>query len=550
MSGFNKRDKDGGMDLSWMGNSKTPPSWYPGCGVPIKEFATVVEVWETMTELKPKQRGGALAMRLGGKARTKAFKLGSAALMQEEVLADPGGQGRPPVAGQMSGVQVILAMLKTHYGEDEQKDVLDKLLKFFTCRRSRDEGHDDWKVRFEMVYEEAAGSGLALNITALTFLTMFWGGMSRPEMVNLLVPSEGKLPATDREQERLYAHMGRLKGFVGKSSPSEQAYFGRSSSGRKPFKPRSYDRGRSGSKGKGSHRHRSSTPGKGGRRSFKPRTFDRGRHFVMNSGSESDEPHDHDPSGDWYADGEHSQYSSDSDMPELGDDWRQEDEMSSSDSSSDAESSCSTDSDTREKIYATMKKHYQKKKGNPVGKDGKTYECHGCGSTEHMIRDCPKKPPHAHQTHAASSHQKDSRHDKSRDDRKPRKQHNRSSKKTHFAAIMLPQFDARDFEQLKPTLESAAIFNATELQGKAGIMPDSGAKVNVVGAKWLKRAEKNYLRRQGKKVQYYKSNPCVFTGVGGKTETSKIRAKMPILLGKVWGVFDRQVLPDSDLPAL
>ena len=124
-------------------------------------------------------------MRLGGKARTKAFKLGADVLSREQILPDPGGSGRPPIAGQASGVQEVLALIRKHYGEDEQKDVLDKLLRFFSCRRTRDESHDDWKVRFEMVYEEAKGSGLSLNITAMTFLTMFWGGMTRPEMVNL-----------------------------------------------------------------------------------------------------------------------------------------------------------------------------------------------------------------------------------------------------------------------------------------------------------------------------------------------------------------------------
>ena len=29
---------------------------------------------------------------------------------------------------------------------------------------------------------------------------------------------------------------------------------------------------------------------------------------------------------------------------------------------------------------------------NPKGKDGKTMECHNCGSDEHLIRDCPKQP--------------------------------------------------------------------------------------------------------------------------------------------------------------
>ena len=224
------------------------------------------------------------------------------------------------------------------------------------------------------------------------------------------------------------------------------------------------------------------------------------------------------------------------------------DEPERDESDSSDNESCSTDSEVRERIYATMKKHFSKKGKNPLGKDGKMYECHGCGSTEHLIADCPKKPPHSYKTHAAasSSHQ----HTSSRSKKPQKPQRNDKGRKTHFAAIMLPQFDVRDFESIKPTLKSAAIFNSTELQGKAGIMPDSGAKVNVVGARWLKRAEKNYLKAQGKKVQYYKSNPCTFTGVGGATEQSNTRAKMPIFLGNKWGIFDCQVLPDSDLPAL
>jgi hypothetical protein len=278
----------------------------------------VVEVWETVTELKPKQRGGALAMRLGGKARTKAFKLGADVLSLEEILPDLGGGGRPAIAGQKSGVQEVLSLIRKHYGEDEQKDVLDKLLRFFSCRRTRDESHDDWRVRFDMVYEEAKGSGLSLNVTALTFLTMYWGGMTRPDMVSLLVPSEGKLPTTEPEQERLYAHVGRMKGFVGKSTTSEQAYFGKQRPHRRP-KP-NFDRGRGRDRSKERFKRRPSTPK--GRRSFTPRrTFDRGRHFVLNSESENSEEEqsrDHDSTGDWYEDNGDGHDSDSSSMPELG----------------------------------------------------------------------------------------------------------------------------------------------------------------------------------------------------------------------------------------
>ena len=90
----------------------------------------------------------------------------------------------------------------------------------------------------------------------------------------------------------------------------------------------------------------------------------------------------------------------------------------------------------------------------------------------------------------------------------------------------------------------------TEFIEAGGIIPDIGAKDNVVGEYWLYRHERKFLKKHGYSIRYEKTRPESYSGIGGKAEVSLWKAYFPIRVGDGVGEFAAQVLPKSHVPAL
>ena len=184
-------------------NVKDPPHWSSDGPESWEDYEKRLDVWEVLSSKMPvSERGPALAQKLGGEAGKMALDLGAAVLSQ---LAEP-------ISGRLSGYDHLKTLLRNEYGAEEQNEVIDALMDFFTARRERNESMTDWKIRFNRILREAERHGAEINVLMKVFMYLYFGNVTKSDINNLLIPSKGKLPTDEEEEKDFLKHMKRTHG--------------------------------------------------------------------------------------------------------------------------------------------------------------------------------------------------------------------------------------------------------------------------------------------------------------------------------------------------
>ena len=144
------------INLEVMGSLKAPPAWSPDQDnqYPFRCWLTDVTMWAAAAarEVLPDQQGSAVALRLGGAARSLAREIPDVQL-RGGAIVDPGDGGG---ARQLTGLQLLLLILSQSFaplGDESELRATNYLLGFY---RKNSEDIDQTLSRFEVVRRRVA----------------------------------------------------------------------------------------------------------------------------------------------------------------------------------------------------------------------------------------------------------------------------------------------------------------------------------------------------------------------------------------------------------
>ena len=190
-----------------MASNRIPPSWNPQQErtYSFRKYRLDLELWVAATDMDAARQGPAIAMRLGGDARQLAHELGTAVLVQGQVVADAAGQ---PM--QITGVQVLLQELAARYAPLQQEEQLHAIHAIMSFRRHQGESTDDLCARFGIITQRATDvGGVNLPIPANSWILLNAMGTPRSQWPMLLAATGGALPATAPQFRAMVEYMRR-----------------------------------------------------------------------------------------------------------------------------------------------------------------------------------------------------------------------------------------------------------------------------------------------------------------------------------------------------
>jgi hypothetical protein len=125
--------------------------------------------------------------------------------------------------GMLNGVRVdgmtyIMNLLGERYGQLGEESRLRAIKDLMEFDRRPQERIDDLITRFEVTRQRAAeGGNLVMSVEGLTYKLLRACKVSDHQFMNLLLPTQGRLPQTDRELMNMFSALRRMGHVVEKS---------------------------------------------------------------------------------------------------------------------------------------------------------------------------------------------------------------------------------------------------------------------------------------------------------------------------------------------
>ena len=190
-----------------MASSRIPPAWSPDQerNYSFRQYREDVELWAAATDVDPARHGPVVAMRLGGDAKRLAFALGTPELANGRPFID--GAGQQAVE---PGLELLMRMLARNYAALAQEEELHSISALMGFRRRQAESTDECVGRFELVRHHAEQAGqVILPVSVQAWLLMSALGVSRDRWPLLLAPTLGALPSTQVQYNDMCQYIRR-----------------------------------------------------------------------------------------------------------------------------------------------------------------------------------------------------------------------------------------------------------------------------------------------------------------------------------------------------
>ena len=185
---------DGGEGAA---SSRIPPTWCVENDrrYPLRYYRQDLELWSASTDIEEHRKGPASLQRITGAARTILREMPILLLQQGQQVVDD--QGNPY---RITGLECLLRALERRYGalaEEVQIHAISELMQF---QRHSGESTDECLARFDVLLHRGNDiAGVAFSPPIRAWLTLTHLRIPRSAWVNLLVPTEGRLPTTEAE---------------------------------------------------------------------------------------------------------------------------------------------------------------------------------------------------------------------------------------------------------------------------------------------------------------------------------------------------------------
>lgn len=195
--------------------TKVPPYWEPGLEqeYPFRIWLQDLELWVYSTEVATERKGPSIALRLGGTAKALVREIPPATLAHGANRAvDPpqyNGQG-DPVMEHRSGVQVIIDMLRRRFHPFEQESQIRVLNEFFQFRRDHHEDVDSVMSRFELVlYRAGQVAQFTMPEVGRAYMILHHLRIPLEKWPLLLAETRGNLPSSEAEYNAFCEYVRR-----------------------------------------------------------------------------------------------------------------------------------------------------------------------------------------------------------------------------------------------------------------------------------------------------------------------------------------------------
>lgn len=401
-----------------MANGRVPPSWGPESerSYSFRNYETDAMLWTYASDMDDGRKGPALALRLTGAAKMIVRELDPQMLVQGQIVVENGANV------QLTGVQFLMRILRRRYAPLEQELQLHAVSEFFSFVRLPQEDTDQVVARFEVLSFRARDiGGAAVNEVVLAWMLLHHLRIPKDRWPLILLDTRGMLPNDPAQYQAFLLYLRRnghlydrgndhAKNVSGShyfvdpytsNAPETASMFPMfESQDAMPFESYegfqtypSFDQETISSGNSNSHSEIDLSDLTGltfaqaaevvyaGFRTHKRRW----RKFAGPRRSKGK------GKGKFGKKGKVGKFSPPAFRPPrptyFGEDYCTESEWPTS-----AESSYTFPEVDQSSIYAVGGKGKGKRRGNPIGRDGKQMLCSGCNSPEHFVKDCPTTP--------------------------------------------------------------------------------------------------------------------------------------------------------------
>ena len=189
-------------------SSRLPPAWGPEMAdrKPFREYSRDVMVWSIMNpDLSESRKAAAIVSQLRGAAAELGREIPAQTLVA-------GGPINGVMADPMTYVMHILAENYAVLGEEQRLHVLTELMTF---ARRPNEITDHLISRFDAVRLRASQQGqMQVSIQGLTWILLRAIGCSEQQLITLLQPLNGQLPGTLQQYRELMLRIRRMSHII------------------------------------------------------------------------------------------------------------------------------------------------------------------------------------------------------------------------------------------------------------------------------------------------------------------------------------------------
>ena len=180
-------------ETAMQSTTKVPPAWDPRLekrGYPFRIWLLDVAMWRIGSEVPDIRQGAAVAQRLGGVAKVLARHIPPENLRDGTQVAGPHGQMQ-----QLDGLSLLIRGLTRRFGGFAEETAQHSIVELLAFRRLGSESVDDALGRFETLHATATEvAGFDMGHGALSWMLLTAMEIPRPAWPLLLAPTGGTFP--------------------------------------------------------------------------------------------------------------------------------------------------------------------------------------------------------------------------------------------------------------------------------------------------------------------------------------------------------------------
>ena len=189
-----------------MANGRVPPSWGPEVerSYSFRNYENDVMLWTLASDMEEARKGPALALRLTGAAKMIVRELDPQMLVQGQIVAEGG------VQIQLTGAQFLIRILRKRYAPLEQELQLHAVSNFFSFARQPQEDTDQVVARFEVVAFRARDvGGATVNEVVLSWMLLHHLRIPKDRWPLILSDTQGSLPNDPAQYQAFLLYLRR-----------------------------------------------------------------------------------------------------------------------------------------------------------------------------------------------------------------------------------------------------------------------------------------------------------------------------------------------------